>query len=176
MALLTPDALRSYSKLFVLLDEAGQERLLAEAVDESFPTGHVIVNEGELGDAFFLVLEGSLSVRIGGTDAGCEVAQLKHGNFFGEIAALLGESRSANVVCLAPTRLLRFGGPRISALLTGYPRVREMLVKLGLRRSEDNLQLLMEEDFPGVPVETGEGPAVDSELSGSSERPAKKSG
>lgn len=162
---LTPEALRSHSKLFGLLDDGGRRRLVAVAIDESFPAGHAVVREGEFGDSFFLVVEGTLSVRIGGIDATREVAKLAPGAFFGEIAALLGEARSATVLCLAHTTLLRFDGPRVQGLLKDYPKVREALVKLGLRRSEENLQQMIEEDFPGVPVTTGEGAALGSALS-----------
>ena len=44
---LTPEALRNHSKLFALLDDAGQRRLVAVAVEETFATGYAVVNEGE---------------------------------------------------------------------------------------------------------------------------------
>lgn len=158
MADLPPDLLLYHSKLFGLLDEPGRKRLVAVAVEQHFPPGHAVVVEGDFGDSFFLVLDGALSVRIGGIDATREVARLGPSAFFGEIAALLGEARSATVLCLAETRALRFDGPRVQGLLKDYPVVREALVKLGLKRSEDNLQQMMEDDFPGVPVTaTGEG-------------------
>lgn len=159
---LTPEALRNHSKLFGLLDDAGQRRLVAVAIEETFPLGHAVVTENEFGDSFFLVVTGSLSVRIGGNDPTREVAKLAPGAFFGEIAALLGEARSATVLCLVQTKLLRFDGPRVQGILKDYPKVREALVKLGLRRSEENLQQMMEEDFPGVPVTTREGAALDT--------------
>ncbi len=158
MADLPPDLLLQHSRLFALLDEPGRKRLVAVAAEERFASGHAVVREGDFGDSFFLVLEGELSVRIGGIDATREVARLLSGAFFGEIAALLGEARSATVLCLTPTRVLRFDGPRVQGILKDYPVVREALVKLGLKRSEDNLQQMMEDDFPGVPVTaTGEG-------------------
>lgn len=158
MADLPPEVLQSHSKLFGLLDEPGRKRLVAVAAEERFPAGHAVVAEGDFGDSFFLVLEGELSVRIGGIDATREVARLGPTTFFGEIAALLGEARSATVLCLTATRALRFDGPRVQGILRDYPVVREALVKLGLKRSEDNLQQMMEDDFPGVPVTaTGEG-------------------
>ncbi|MCC7074263.1 MAG: cyclic nucleotide-binding domain-containing protein [Deltaproteobacteria bacterium] len=166
MADLPPDLLLQHSKLFALLDEPGRKRLVAVAAEERFPPGHAVVREGEFGDSFFLVLEGELSVRIGGIDATREVALLLSGAFFGEIAALLGESRSATVLCVTDTRVLRFDGPRVQGILKDYPVVREALVKLGLKRSEDNLQQLMEEDFPGVPVTaTGEGAPFSTDAS-----------
>jgi CRP-like cAMP-binding protein len=165
---LSPEALKNHSKLFGLLDEAGQRRLVAVAVEEHFVPGHAVVAEGDFGDSFFLVVEGSLSVRIGCVDATREVAKLGPGGFFGEIAALLGEARSATVLCLTDTRALRFDGPRVQGILKDYPKVREALVKLGLKRSEENLAQMIEEDFPGVPV-TGEGSALLSSLQSQSD-------
>jgi CRP-like cAMP-binding protein len=160
MADLQPEALQNHSKLFGLLDEAGRKRLVAVAGEDEIPAGTAVINEGEFGDSFFLVLSGELSVRIGGIDAGHEVAKLGPGAFFGEIAALLGEARSATVVCTKTVKALRFDGPRVQGILKDYPKIREVLVKLGLKRSEENLQQMMEADFPGVPVTTGEGAPV----------------
>lgn len=169
MADLEPGALKNHSKLFNLLDEAGQKRLIAVAAEERHGLGTAIVTEGEFGDSFYVVIEGELSVRIGGIDAGSEVARLGPGAFFGEIAALLGEARSATVLALSGCRLLRFDGPRVQGILKDYPKVREVLVKLGLKRSEENLQQQIENDFPGVPVTTGEGAAILSSSLGSTE-------
>lgn len=166
---LRPDALRAHSRLFALLDEAGQRRLVAVAVEERVPEGKAVVTEGEFGDSFFLVLDGEMSVRIGGVDLTREVARLGPGAFFGEIAALLGEARSATVLALGPSRLVRFDGPRVQGILKDYPKVREALVKLGLKRSEENLQQMMEADFPGVPVTTGEGAPILSSMMTSEE-------
>jgi CRP-like cAMP-binding protein len=160
MSAIDPAGLKSHSKLFGLLDDAGQRRLLAVAHEERHPVGAAVVTESDFGDTFYVVLEGTLSVRIGGIDAKKEVATLGPGAFFGEIAALLGEARSATVLCLSSVRVLRFDGPRVQGILKDYPKVREVLVKLGLKRSEENLQQQLEDDFPGVPVTTGEGPPV----------------
>jgi CRP-like cAMP-binding protein len=170
MTELKPDALREHSKLFALLDDAGQRRLVAVAIEEQVGAGAVIVKEGEFGDSFFLVLEGEMSVRIGGVDMTREVARLAPGAFFGEIAALLGEARSASVIAMGPSQLVRFDGPRVQGILKDYPKVREALVKLGLKRSEENLQQLIEADFPGVPVTTGEGAPILSSMMTSEDR------
>jgi CRP-like cAMP-binding protein len=163
MTELSPDALKAHSKLFALLDEAGQRRLIAVATEESFPSGTPVVREGEFGDRFYLVLQGDLSVQIQGEgDGGVrEVARLKGGSFFGEIAALLGEARSASVVCAGDVRVLRFDAPRVQGILKDYPKVREALVKLGLRRSEENLARSFDSDIQGG-VLTTEGAALTS--------------
>jgi CRP-like cAMP-binding protein len=145
-----PEALAAHSKLFALLDDAGHKRLCAVAVEEDVPVEHTVLKEGDFGDAFFFLVDGEMSR---------EVARLKTGAFFGEIAALLGEARSATVVATTPSRLLRFDVPRVQAILTDYPRVREVLVKLGLRRSEANLEQMMDEPMVAAATVSGEADA-----------------
>jgi len=127
------------SKLFQLLDEKGQERLMALAREETFDDGATLMREGEGGLTFYVVLDGALRVLIDGASGPREVAKLGPGAFVGEIAALMGEPRSATVVAAGATKCLRFDSPPIQDLLKEYPRVREALVKLALKRSEDNL-------------------------------------
>jgi CRP-like cAMP-binding protein len=126
---------RSQSKLFSLLDEKGQQRLLDVAGNESHPVGKAIVKQGDEGDAFYVVSEGTLQVDVDGK----VVAKLEHGAFFGEIAALLGESRSATVTSATPVTLIRFEMPKVKGIIQDYPAVRQVLTKLALKRSEDNL-------------------------------------
>jgi len=172
MAVLDPAALKNHSRLFALLDDVGRQRLVGAAVEETVPPKEVVLFEGDLGDSFFLVVDGELSVRIGGKDEKSEVARLGPASFFGEIAALLGEKRSATVVCLQRSRMVKFDGRKVQTILKDYPKVREALVKLGLKRSEENLQQMVEEDFPGVPVTT-EGSALSGSVVSASCAPAK---
>lgn len=130
---------RQQSKLFQLLDAAGQERLVALAREETFPDAHTLMNEGDAGHSFYVVLEGGLRVLIAGNAGPREVARLGPGAFVGEIAALMGEPRSATVMTVGATSCLRFDSPPIQDLLKEYPTVRQALVKLALKRSEDNL-------------------------------------
>lgn len=145
--------LREQSKLFSLLDEQGQQMLLEAALQERFSDGHELMCEGETSDAFYVVLDGTLRVFVDDKGARKEVARLSRGAFVGEVAALMGEARNATVVCDGDVRLLSFDAARVNALLAAYPQVREALVKLALKRSEDNLQRMLEISMPeGEPL------------------------
>jgi CRP-like cAMP-binding protein len=130
---------RQQSKLFQLLDAKGQERLIALAREEAFADGHTLMREGDSGQSFYVVLQGALQVLIDGNAGPREVARLGPGAFVGEIAALMGEPRSATVVTVGASTVLRFDAPPIQDLLKEYPTVRQALVKLALKRSENNL-------------------------------------
>lgn len=155
------ETFRAKSPLFSLLDEAGQRSLLALAEERRYESGHALMREGETGDDFFVILSGAVRVSVatgsgGDGSAQKEVARLGQGAFVGEIAALMGEARNATVLCEGEVTTLRFEAARVNEVLKGYPRVREALVKLALKRSEDNLQRLLELSVP-------EGVAVDDE-------------
>lgn len=75
-------------------------RSLAEVADhlkpEQFTAGQVVIREGDVGDKFYLIREGSVSVQRGGG----QVAQLSEGDFFGEMALMSGQPRNATVTAL----------------------------------------------------------------------------
>jgi CRP-like cAMP-binding protein len=144
MADIDLQTLQQHSRLFSLLDEAGQKRILDSAQECSFADGEVLMTEGESGDVFYVVTDGAVRVLI--EDGTKEVALLNAGSFVGEIAALVGEPRSATVTCAGIVEALSFDATAVKAVLEDYPKVREALVKLALQRSEDNLQQLISDD------------------------------
>lgn len=138
---------RAQSKLFGLLDEPGQLRLMAVAKTETHAAGEVVVKQGDAGDAFFIVSEGELAVLVEEDGKERQLAVLEKGAFFGEVAALLGETRSATVKATAAVTLMRFEMPQVKGIIADYPTVRQVLVRLALKRNEENLSEQMKHDF-----------------------------
>jgi len=66
------------------------------------PAGTVVTQIGEPGDSFFVLIDGTVTVR---TPVGAG-SQLKPGDFFGEMSLLDGEPRSATIVATTDLRLL----------------------------------------------------------------------
>jgi CRP-like cAMP-binding protein len=138
---------RSQSKLFGLLDEPGQLRLMAVAKSEVHTPGSVVVRQGETGDSFFIVTEGKLEVHVEEDGKSRKIATLEKGAFFGEMAALLGEPRSATVKAATAVTLMRFEMPQVKGIISDYPTVRQVLVRLAVKRGEENLTEQMNHDF-----------------------------
>jgi CRP-like cAMP-binding protein len=75
---------------------------------EAVPTGAVIVWQGARDGDLYLIESGQVAVRRRDSSGDEQiVATLGPGDFFGEIAFVTGEARTADVVASAPTTLLR---------------------------------------------------------------------
>jgi CRP-like cAMP-binding protein len=78
-----------------------------------FRKGTVLFREGDLGRDMFIVLQGKVQVRkrVGSTET--VLAELSAGEFFGEMALLIGQDRSATVEVIEDSKLLVIS-PRLS--------------------------------------------------------------
>lgn len=74
-----------------------------QLVAEHVPKGARVIREGDAGDKFYLIRQGTVSVRRGPEDK--ELVQLSEGDFFGETALLTGQPRNASIVALTETTL-----------------------------------------------------------------------
>lgn len=130
------------SHLFKSLDEEGRKKALAGGTLRSYPTGHVILQEGETGEEFYLVKSGT--VRVSTSQAGSDVglANLQRGGFFGEVAVLSGQPRTATVTALEPVELVVFDKALIDRLLAEYPKVRTLLEAIILGRARNTIERL----------------------------------
>jgi len=83
--------------------------------------GDVIVKQDEPGDCMYLLVDGEVRVvhHRGGRDI--SLANLKAGDFFGEIALVDNGPRSADVVAQGSALLLKISQASVSALAGVYP-------------------------------------------------------
>ncbi|MBV8682581.1 MAG: Crp/Fnr family transcriptional regulator [Caulobacteraceae bacterium] len=101
-----------------LLHETARHRLAQCGSPVSLQSGALLCQRGDPGDAIFIVLEGEIEVRMGSAE-GREVRLASFGrvNVVGEMAALDGGPRSADMVALVRTRLWRIPrGPLLETL------------------------------------------------------------
>lgn len=85
---------------------------------ETFGPGEVVVVEGSLGDALYLVLTGQVEVA----KSGHALARLAAGDFFGEMALVEPAPRSATVTAIEPAFLYRLPFVQLQGLLRDDPR------------------------------------------------------
>lgn len=90
--------------------------------------GEVVLHQGESGDALYLIARGVLRVS-GETEAGevQDLATLTAGDFFGEMALLSSDPRSATVQATTPCSLYRLKRGDLEAILDEHPQMRAIL-------------------------------------------------
>lgn len=92
--------------LFADLSDSAAERLMRYAKPHKYPKNSVIVSEGDSQTSFYIVESGSLRVYVDGDDGRqLTLGWLEAGDYFGELALIDGEPRSASVITVTPTEL-----------------------------------------------------------------------
>ena len=117
MAVFTPEQLQVLP-LFAALSLEQCAQLLDRHLQSSHGPEQVFVMEQDWGESLFLLRSGMAKVRTTTAD-GDEVVMsvLGEGDVFGEMAALDGSARSADVVALTPVTLLKLRAAPFAALL-----------------------------------------------------------
>lgn len=139
--------------LFAQLGDDDLARVAAMVRERPFPRNSVIVFEDDPGDALYVVGTGQVKVVLVGED-GREVilAVLGPGDFFGELALIDDEPRSAHVIAMDDARLLVLRRDDFHQVLETHPRIAlGMLRTLSrrLRRADDQIGSLVLLDVYG---------------------------
>jgi CRP-like cAMP-binding protein len=112
----TPETLREIG-LFGALSDDVLEYLAFSLPVELVPPGDAVFREGDQAREMFVVLGGECEVLKRGKRGGeARVALLGPGDWFGEMSILDVQPRSASVVAVAPTRLLRITSEALDGL------------------------------------------------------------
>jgi hypothetical protein len=80
--------------------------------------GEAVITEGELGDRYYLIVDGEVEVTVGGQ----LTRVMGPGASFGEIALLRDVPRTATVTCLTDVILFAVGRDDFLQAVTGHPR------------------------------------------------------
>jgi CRP-like cAMP-binding protein len=110
--------------LFSALSRAELRQVVQAAEELDVQAGAELVTEGRVGREFFLILEGDAVV----TREESEVATLTAGQWFGELALLDKEPRSATVTAATDMKLLVLGQAEFGGLLEAIPGIAAKLL------------------------------------------------
>jgi CRP/FNR family cyclic AMP-dependent transcriptional regulator len=87
------------------LSDASLDLLVSMLEKRTVEAGSTVVAEGEPGRSLFIVHSGELAVRKLGSRGEIRMAELRPGDFFGEMTLIEMQNRSATVVAESPTVL-----------------------------------------------------------------------
>lgn len=112
------------------------ERVLSGIMLYSYENGETVFRQGQAGDAFYIVHEGSVEIRLRRWRVLTKtVATLKPGDFMGEIALISGEPRNATAVCVEPTLLFTLITDDFRFVLYENPAAAEEMRNIAARRA-----------------------------------------
>jgi voltage-gated potassium channel len=126
---------------------------IAEIMDllhsRTVPRGDVIVRRGEAADAMYFILSGEVEIEI--KDG--QHPRLGAGEFFGEIAILNDEPRTATVRACEETQLLVLQSHDLERLMDRVPEIGRRMQRVASERAPDRVEApnLSEPRRPGRP-------------------------
>jgi type IV pilus assembly protein PilB len=93
---------------------------------EEYQDGDTIIQEGNKDKDFFKLVRGKVAVLRGGK----KIAEITEpGEYFGEMASILNEMRSASIVSNGRCTIKRYPGDKLGELIEKYPDVSKHLFK-----------------------------------------------
>jgi voltage-gated potassium channel len=120
--------------LFEGVDDAELGRIAGWLEPIEVPSGWYLLNQGSLPVGFFVVMEGFVEIEREGT----VVATLGPGEFFGEIALLEGEQRTATVTTTTRVKALVMDAPDFFEMCAEIPEVGQRINAAALERGTAN--------------------------------------
>jgi tetratricopeptide (TPR) repeat protein len=126
-------------EIFWSLNKEELTQIFNDSVIASYTTDQPIVNEGDAGDSIFAIMEGTASVQanIGGEKI--DLALLKAGDVFGEVAFLTGMPRTATVVANSNMRVMDISRAVLEKAIEKHPRILSCLANYYHNRLNDTI-------------------------------------
>jgi CRP/FNR family cyclic AMP-dependent transcriptional regulator len=123
--------------------EASKLKLLAFTSEKvAFEAGHVLFNEGDMGDAAYIIMEGEAEVSVRSPAGPVVVATLGRNAFLGEIAILCDVPRTATITARQRLVCLRISKELFLRLINEFPQMAVSVVReLAHRLEQTNNKL-----------------------------------
>jgi len=121
------DRLTTRLATFGRLPEPMRLAFVRDAVVREVPEGTRIVTHGDNATAAYFILEGQAAAGVPEGDSYRGLSTMREGDFFGEIAALTGSLRTADVVADKPTTLLEVPAEALRAVMV-VPEINKLVL------------------------------------------------
>lgn len=132
-----PEELLRKVPLFAGIPEKEFDKLADLLEHQTIPAGTSIVRQGGRGDALYLMARGVVRVSREEDGAERDLATLFAGDFFGEMALLTGEPRSATCRAVTPCALYRLTRSDFGEVRRTHPSIQAALAAVERERREE---------------------------------------
>ncbi|MEL7037204.1 MAG: mechanosensitive ion channel domain-containing protein [Cyanobacteria bacterium J06592_8] len=106
---------------------------------QTFRAGQFIFHEGDEGDAFHIILSGSVEI-IAERKADKHIRDLDAGDFFGELSLLMGIHRSAGVRAKETTIVFVVSRNLFQSFLSNYPQLANQIAEKLVERKQEFIE------------------------------------
>ena len=132
---LSPEELVEHFPMFASLSPEQREVVLLHLQPASAQPGERVIHRGDKADAAYFLSAGEVEVSVGG-----QHIRLGPGSFFGEMALISGQPRSADVTALDYCKFLKLTTDDFNEILRRYPDIRTQITEQAVKRDEMNRQ------------------------------------
>ena len=115
------------SHLFKKVDQMDIDLVFQAGRIYRIDRGDLIIREGDRGERFYLIFQGTMKVFVNNDNQQVELSRLSRGALFGEIAFLTGKPRTASVVSLEAAEIIGFRRNDLRHLMRKYPHIEKLL-------------------------------------------------
>ena len=121
--------------LFAMLEEEQLFELVRASRSRTLPKGSVLFFQDDPADGFYVVRSGSVAILLTSPN-GSELilGEIRPGEFFGDLALVTGEPRSATATTMLKSELIIVPGGHFLDLLDGSPEMTRLLLTLTFER------------------------------------------
>lgn len=119
------------------ISHADLNLIMANGIRSRYRKDELVFEQGDEGDAFFLIEQGSVGVFHIENDKRVDLCRLVEGEYFGEMALVNKDLRSASVEAIEDATLVKVDRDQFAALLTEHPALVERIDRILAQRSEE---------------------------------------
>lgn len=133
------------SLLFENMTDKERAAVVEQMVLETFDEDEIVIREGDLGSSLYVIVSGE--VKVFGKNPRQEpvyLANLREGDFFGEVSVLTGKPRTATISAATRSELLRLDKDKLEMIIATHPRVREILEDFYQKRAKHTVDAMVE--------------------------------
>jgi CRP/FNR family transcriptional regulator, cyclic AMP receptor protein len=138
--------------LFAKLEPAKLKLLAFTSERITFEAGQVLFNQGDPGDAAYIVIDGTADVLINTPGGKVLVATVSRNAIIGEIAILCDVPRTATVIAKAKLVTLRIDKENFFRLVTEFPQMAVEIMRELAKRLENTNEQLRKAVSAGAPA------------------------